>query len=276
MCSADLILGAVSIPIYLTNVGYHFQLWASHPFGIHTFSVFYSTFDNTFLQVSLISAVFISCERLYAIRWPFQHRTLSMRAYRTFISVVWVIAQVVSLLLLVLNLFVSFKTTVLVWTPYIFTLIFITCSCNISIWMKFRHGEVVSPLQETHQLKRDLRNKQLTKTLLLVSFVSLLSFTPLFIMNFLIGVFHVSIPWTIYFLATVVNYCNSFANPVVYALRIPEFREVLALCCPRSRRQVTRKVKFGIRREKINIAAGSLTTGKELMTLQIDHYMTNN
>ena len=29
------------------------------------------------------------------------------------------------------------------------------------------------------------------------------------------------------------NYSNSFANPVVYALRTPEFREALVLCCLR-------------------------------------------
>ena len=36
-----------------------------------------------------------------------------------------------------------------------------------------------------------------------------------------------------YDLVNVINYSNSFANPVVYALRIPEFRETLVLCCLR-------------------------------------------
>ena len=31
----------------------------------------------------------------------------------------------------------------------------------------------------------------------------------------------------------VINYSNSFANPVVYALRIPEFRDALVLRCLR-------------------------------------------
>jgi len=33
-----------------------------------------------------------------------------------------------------------------------------------------------------------------------------------------------------YDLVNVINYSNSFANPVVYALRIPELREALVLC----------------------------------------------
>ena len=43
----------------------------------------------------------------------------------------------------------------------------------------------------------------------------------------------IQIPWQFYDLVNVINYSNSFANPVVYALRIPEFREALVLCCLR-------------------------------------------
>ena len=43
-------------------------------------SSFYIIVDIVFPQASLISAAFISSERFYAIYWPFEHRTLSMRA----------------------------------------------------------------------------------------------------------------------------------------------------------------------------------------------------
>ena len=32
-------------------------------------------------------------------------------------------------------------------------------------------------------------------------------------------------------MAVVLNYSNSLVNPILYALRIPEFRKALALCC---------------------------------------------
>ena len=61
--------------IYL-KVG--FQLWSiwsiTHEVGV-VLDLFYLHFDIIFLQASLISAVFISCERFYAVYRPLRHRT---------------------------------------------------------------------------------------------------------------------------------------------------------------------------------------------------------
>ena len=62
-----------------------------------------------------------------------------------------------------------------------------------------------------------------------------------------------------YDLVNVINYSNSFANPVVYALRIPEFREALVLCCLR-RRAVPNMVNVHRRSKK--------TPATELRTLR--------
>ena len=81
--------------------------------------------------------------------------------------------------------------------------------------------------------KTDSVSKRLTKTLLFVSILALLSWLPFLIFNCLIHLYGIQIPLKYYRLVIVVNYFNSFANPVVYALRIPEFREALVLCCLR-------------------------------------------
>ena len=93
---------------------------------------------------------------------------------------------------------------------------------------KFRLGNIA-----LQQQNRNSQNKRLTKTLLFVSFLTLLSWLPFVIFNCLICVFDAQIPWTFYYLVIVINYSNSFVNPVVYALRIPEFREALVLRCLR-------------------------------------------
>ena len=46
----------------------------------------------------------------------------------------------------------------------------------------------------------------------------------------LTDVYDVQIPRKFYYLVNVINYSNSSANPVLYASRIPEFREAWALC----------------------------------------------
>ena len=87
MAFADLMLGSVSLPIYIYSFGRSFQLWKggwSMPL-----SSCYIIVDIFFSQASLISAAFMSGERFYAIYWPFKHRTLTIRAYRIIIVAVW-------------------------------------------------------------------------------------------------------------------------------------------------------------------------------------------
>ena len=147
----------------------------------------------------------------------------------------------------------------LVWVPYSLLQMLIICGCNIAVWRMHQQGSV-APQQQN----RAAQNKRLTKTLLFVSVLSLPSLLHLVIMNLLISVFNVSISWQIYFMATVLNYFNSFVNPVVYALRIPEFRQALGLCCVR--RQATRNLK----NERTNKTVSGLTPVTELRRLQTD------
>ena len=223
MAFADLMLGTVSLPIYIYSVGRRFQLWKGG--WSMSLKIFYTMVDTFFSQASLISAAFISGERFYAIYWPFKHRTLSMRAYRIIVVILWALTLLIATSWSTSYYLISYKRAVFVWTPYVLILIFIICGCNNCIWRKFRHESIAS-----QQPNRDLLNKRLTKTLMLVAILASLSWLPLVTFNCLIYVFDVQIPRKFYDLVNIINYSNSFANPVLYALRIPEFREAWALC----------------------------------------------
>ena len=81
-------------------------------------------------------------------------------------------------------------------------------------------------------------------------------------MNGLIFVYDVQIPRKFYDLVNIINFSNSFAKPVVYALRIPEFREALLLCC------LTRPAALNI----VNINRRSKKTpATKLRTLRTDN-----
>ena len=226
MAFADLMLGTVSLPLYIYDVGYSFELWK----GARTtsFLIFYAIVDTFFSQASLISAAFISGERFYAIYWPFKHRTLSTRAYRIVIFTLWVLTLLITALFSTTHLLFSFKSSMYYWMPYVLIITFIICGTNIGIWRKFRSGNIAS-----QQQNRSSRNKRLTNTLLFVSILALVCWIPFVILNGLISFFDVQIPYKFYDMVNFINYSNSFANPVVYALRIPEFREALVLCCLR-------------------------------------------
>ena len=156
MAFADLFLGAFSLPVYIYNVGYQFHLcttfvgnsWTNKLISISCMFV-----DTALSQASLVSAVFITCERFYAIRWPFKHRTLSTQAYRIAIFSVWVLAFLISATVTGSYLLFSNKYTMFFWGPYTLILILITCGCNIGIWKKFQTEIVAASHKkaETHK-----------------------------------------------------------------------------------------------------------------------------
>ena len=230
MAFADLFLGAVGLPMYIYDVGFYFQLWTSRIGNLSSNNrlyIFFLAFDTFFSQASIISAAFISCERFYAMYWPFKHRTLSTRTYRILIIIVWIITLFISAIWTGSNLLLSTKHTMFVWGLYTLILVLIMCGCYMGIWRKFQSGSVAT----SHQQNRDLQNKRLTKTLLFVSGLSLLAWLPLIISNFLIFVCLLPVQFKFYFMVNLINYFNSFVNPVVYALRIVEFRQALTTRC---------------------------------------------
>ena len=71
MAFADLMLGILSLPLYIHSVGYSFELWKGDwPMSL---SIFYTTVDTFFAQAAFISSACISGERFYAIYRPFKH-----------------------------------------------------------------------------------------------------------------------------------------------------------------------------------------------------------
>ena len=256
MAFADLMLGVLTLPGYIVMTGSDFQLWTG--VEITSFGTVNKIIDTFFSQGALISAVFISGERFYAVYWPFKHRTLSTRAYRIVIFMVWTLALLISAVLNGLLNYFSIKHSMYAFSPYILILMFIICGCNISIWGKFQDESVAS-----QQQSKVLQTKRLTKTLLFVSVLALLSWLPLVITSFLIDVFQVPMSFRFNITVDVLNYSNSFVNPVVYALRIPEFKQALAFCCL-GREEVLNDE----RDERRNNTAAAVTPATQLRTLR--------
>ena len=157
MAFADLVKGAVSLPIFIfLYVGLQFQLWTVNvTTSLH---IFFSVIEIIFSQGSLISAAMISVERLYAIYRPLKHRTLSRRAYRIVILMVWSLAFFISTVVNVsYYVMSSIPAAIYIWISYALTLLFVVCGCNIGIWRQFQHRHLAS-----HSQNRAFQNQRLT------------------------------------------------------------------------------------------------------------------
>ena len=232
MAVSDLLLGAVSLPIYIFLERDFFRLgrvkWNQY------FHSSYFFVDALLSQVSLITAVLISLERFHAICWPFRHRVLSMRAYRFAIFVTWALAFVVSSILTVLTWLNLEKDACYAWMTWALIMLLIACGCNIGIRRRSR-----ARLFSSHNR---LNIESLTYTLLFVSFLALVCWIPLVIMNYFYFVSKISASWfsLAHEIANFLNYFNSCVNPMVYAYKVPEFRQASRLCCLEKRVQVER------------------------------------
>ena len=233
MALADLMLGAVSLPLFIYSV-----VWRTSEVPAagaeSAVTIFRGVFTVFYLQASIMFASLISGERVFATYWPLRHRTVSLKSYRTVTILAWTIVLLSSTILSLLRIFVSKGAYFWLWVSFTLSLTFITCSCNIGIWRKFRQrGRIAATRQN-----RASQNRHLTKTLLFISLLALLSWLPIIIINIFIAV-NILLNKNIYFMAVFLNISSCFVNPITYVLRFPEFGQALTMCCCR------RKIMIG-------------------------------
>ena len=237
MAFADLMLGGIFLPSFI------FFLVTPENQASYEISFFRNIICAFFSLASSITAALISAERFYAIYWPLKHRTLSARAYRLVILLVWTLAILFSLVYVLL--FWSPMTLYSFLCSYVLFLVLTICGLNIGIWRKFKRKT------PSHQQNRAFQQQRLTKALLYVSVFTLISWIPISLCN-LIGSFGYNIHDHILLLTLFMYLSSSFINPVVYAIRIPEFKQALPnTCCFRRRVLMDRKGNI----ERLNMAA---------------------
>ena len=221
MAFADLVWGGASLPsfVYLVTA---------------TRSRLYFTEFPTFLQIiftvssmaSFTTAALISAERFYAVFWPLKHRTLSTREYKLVILMAWTLAILCSTVYILLFR-LSLRAVFAFATLYGLLLIVTICGLNIVIWRKIQQKSV--PCYQ----KRQMQIQRLTKALSLVSVGTLSSWIPAIIF-YLLRFFGQNTSLNILLAIYFIHFSSSFINPMMYALRIPEFRQGLHLFCFRS------------------------------------------
>ena len=204
--------------------------WEGH---MITWFIFY-----WFPLTSLTSITVISLERMHATFRPLRHRVIKKWVYGVTISVVWVLAGMISTAILMLKLFYKeWSHRQFLWQSYCLLCLSIICACYASIIVKICCGA----RPQHHGATR--RQRKLTVTLLIMTIVSVLLWLPYAIGTF---VYYTndsirSLSYTkrmrLNFSLLVLFYTNSFVNPVVYTIRMPRFRKALLLLFTRRQRQ---------------------------------------
>ena len=219
----DLLVGAVSGPLQIEiRMSQFCPLWNYRRKTVWSNRLSFA-FLHLFSFTSLTNLMAISLERLHATFFPFRHHFVKKWVHRAIIIVIWLIAIVREVAQISLE---GIASKVVIDT-YLYNLfyavsLFVICVSYILITIKVR----CSRHPQFHS--RSKRERKLTGTALIVSLVSLLCFLPAitylvchrFSFTYSTNI-HIEMAVLVLFLA------NSLVNPIIYALRMPGFREGL-------------------------------------------------
>ena len=226
---ADIIVGIISIPIWITMLLYST--------GGETISTVYNVLDLFAGTCSILHLVAISLERFFAVVYPIRHRNTSAKVYYVFLVAVWIIPAAAcgsSVELRKTNreanmLFLFIAFFVLPLLVILFTYARIWHAAN-------------SRIQPSHERSRSMkRDMRIAVTIALVIGFFVIAWLPFFTVQLLL-VFCQQCRPRIYstdllLFVKFMHYSNSAVNPIVYAVKIPEFRRAfkqlveLCLCC---------------------------------------------
>ena len=258
---ADLLVGAFPVPMYIHQLVWY---WKTRTNNTGTFFSFMAI-DIFTGFASIFGLTIIALERLYAVMWPLKHRVTSKQTYAVLISVVWILSAVVAILYLVYGFqVVKFKVFFYLVIFFIFSSLLVICVAYVLIWVKVtihqndnprlrrtktcqRHYSKASA--STENQKRSRQDKELLKTLLILTLVFVLTWIPFYILN--IVVFFIDdhegssslIPIQVFCFTKLLHYANSFANPVVYSIRIPRFARTVLGFVRRKKQAFARSIR---------------------------------
>ncbi|CAH3109851.1 unnamed protein product [Porites lobata] len=198
-----------------------------------------------FPLTSLTNIAVISLDRMHATIRPFRHRLIKKWVYGVTIAGVWVLAAMASTATFKVGQYEKkWSYLFYVWQSYICLCLLVICVSYSSIVVKFLCGA------HPQRHGADNRQRKLTVTLFIMTIVSLLMWLPHAV--YIFRLFQ-SLTSTMELLSasrevrfelslSILSFMNSFVNPIVYTIRMPEFRKALLLLFKRQRRQNARDI----------------------------------
>ena len=229
---ADMFVGGLLI-ISCWYLGSSSGFWTiAFQFRIGFFVFTGIAFNFFFALASLLNLTAISLDRTHATFRPFKHRLVKEKIFGAVIAAVWITAGLftTSIVLTCLDEFSTFKfkaTFLSYLSFFLFCLLIILVSYS-SIAIKIVCGN------QPHHHGATNRERKLTKTLFIVTVVSLLLTLPYVILQIL-NLVSIHTGVTLSFQARFrlnlfvlfLFFANSFVNPVLYTFRMPDFKRAL-------------------------------------------------
>ncbi|XP_022794759.1 neuromedin-K receptor-like [Stylophora pistillata] len=217
LAMVDLLVGAVSGPMQI-HLG---MVWC---YGeLESYDVTYFRIRLAiapfFSFASLVNLTFISLERTHATYRPFNHRFIRKWVYGLIIAFIYLSTICKGAIEGLTDWLFRY---IWVFSSY-FILLVVICVCYISIYIKVHCSH-----HPQHHGAAGLRERKLTRTLFFVTLASILSFLPVNIYSGIsldiVAVLKFPSHFQISITTLTLLLANSLVNPLIYVVRMPEFR----------------------------------------------------
>ena len=201
--------------------------------------LFVLTVTEVWLSLTSVAGIaVISLDRMHATFRPFRHRNIKKWAYGVTIAGVWILTAMIVIPFPLIRLYGNLHQQWQLLFPMYFRLsycclcLIVICVSYTSIASKFWCGT----RPPSHGAAN--RQRKLTVTLFIMTIVSLLLWLPYVVYNFVpFSRFSILTYLRLRLSFTLLRHTNSLVNPIIYTIRIPEFRKALLILFKRRQRQ---------------------------------------
>ena len=202
-------------------------------------AVSFTTINMWLPLTSVTGIAVISLDRMHATFRPFRHRNIKKWAYGVTIAGVWILTAMTVIPYPLIGLYGNLQQQwqlvfpSYLWRSYCCLCLIVICVSYTSIALKFWCGT----RPPSHGAAN--RQRKLTVTLFITTIVSLLLLLPYVIYIFVsLSVIRSLVTFFRLLLSlTLIYHTNSLVNPIIYTIRILEFRRALLILFKRRQRQ---------------------------------------
>ncbi|EDO46615.1 predicted protein, partial [Nematostella vectensis] len=230
LSAADMLVGAVALPMFVFLIYPSGNALASVS-DQRLFSTCYRALDIFTGFASMFTLATISLEHVHAVIWPLEHRALRKRFYFLLVTTSWSLACVLACVFLLTYVGGLLREDIFVYSQTVlsFLSVVIICISYTAVWIKMK-----SWVRKASQrlVGGQVHERNLSMALAIVTLVFVVTWLPFHTMNIIVNfqeslIRHVSTD-VIYF-TKLLHYSNSFINPIIYSLKLPEFRAAVKL-----------------------------------------------
>ncbi|KAK3698959.1 hypothetical protein QZH41_003110 [Actinostola sp. cb2023] len=218
---ADMLVGCVSLPMFIHHVSV-----IDSVVGV-LFRNFYLTLDIFTGFASIFALTIIALERLYAVALPNWHHTTQSYVYLILIAGIWFCAGVFgSFRMLFSYKIISNDFFYNSTMAALFSSLGIICLAYICIAIKVR-------MRINEKTKKTIeKNRKLAVTLSIVTLIFVVTWLPFYMLNMAHRFCDKdkcvdTVDYNVVLFSKLLQYCNSFINPIIYSFKIPDFRVAL-------------------------------------------------